>query len=351
MKKLISFILLSLIFLLVGCTEAAQTPPTSLPITAVATLRPTLTSTSTATKTLSPTLTHTPIPPSESPTETSSPTPDSGVIRKCLTVQPNPPNKLTYSGKIALEDTIPGMDDISLYDLSTGEMTRIADQGAGLSVSPDHTLYAYKDIAKNRLEVFSADGKQIKSIPWRAAWRSIERWLDNQRIAIVTSGKSAVTGYWLYPPDVLFLDPFTGKAQTLRSNYPDIDKSGGTVSYLPWFTYSITIYSTDLKRVVYPGFVFPDRPDVNTGYILYGLPEKRKLAETSSHWHNPPLWSPDGSRFVMVGKDNEFYLVSYDGEISRVTHLNPDFDKGSNIGFRYISWRYSWSPDNQHIAF
>jgi hypothetical protein len=352
MKKTDYIILLSLTFFLAGCTEAAQTLPTSLPTRTIATLLPTLTSASTATKTLSPTLTPTPIPPSETPTETLSPTPDSGVIQNCLAIQPNPPDRLTYSGKVALEDTIPGNADISLYDLSTGEMTRIADQGAGLSVSPDHTLYAYRDIAKNRLEVFSADGKQIKSLTWRAAWRLIERWLDNQRMAIVTSGKSPVTGYWLYPPDVLFLNPFTSQAQTLRSNYPDLDWSLGTVSFLPWFTYSVTIYSTDLKRVVYPGYVFLNSPDVGTGYILYGLPEEKKLAEIPNQWRNsPPLWSPDGSRFVMVGKDNEVYLVSYDGVISKVTHLNPDFDKDSNTRLLFDPWYYSWSPDNQHIAF
>jgi Tol biopolymer transport system component len=84
---------------------------------------------------------------------------------------------------------------------------------------------------------------------------------------------------------------------------------------------------------------------------LYGIPEKKKLAQIPDiYWDNPPVWSPDGSKFIMMGND-EFYLVTYDGAISKITHLNPDYDLYKGAGFRYLADYYSWSPDSQHVAF
>ena len=66
--------------------------------------------------------------------------------------------------------------------------------------------------------------------------------------------------------------------------------------------------------------------------------------------YHPPVWSPDGSKFLMKGMD-EFYLVSKDGTISKITHVNPSFDPVTRKGSLFKCFYYTWSPDGQNVAF
>ncbi len=353
-----SLALAILLLLLPACVAVPPTPGAGARSpTAAITLAASPTPAPTRTPTPQPTLTSTLPPPTPPPPDTPTPTPDSGVTQNCLPIQSELPKGHGYIGTIAFANIFPGhgeysMNELSLYDLHTGKVTMISDEGVSLSVSPDRTLLAYKDLTENLLKIFSSDAKRVKSMFWRENWRSIERWLDNQNLLIVIVETEDRTRTWQNPPKVLLVNPFTDHSQTLLPDYPEIDLGPYmTALALPWPS-SLTIYSSDLKRVVYPGVVYPGSPDVSIGYILYGIPEEKKLAQIPNvDWGgHPPVWSPDGSRFIMVG-NYEFYLVSYDGVISQITHLNPDFDEDKRTGFRYLAEYYSWSPDSRHVAF
>jgi WD40-like Beta Propeller Repeat len=282
-------------------------------------------------------------------TSTITPTPDTGVSEDCLTIQPNLPGEIGYSGKIMLETHGPDVvNNISYYYLNSGNKSDIPSMGSiDLSVSPNRTRFAFEDYNSKRLKVFGSDGIQIKSLPWGKYWGWVDRWLDNQNIAIVMAEpESSGSNFDKYPRAVLILNPFTNQMQTLPPDFPDIDLASTNLS---WDKSGTTIYDPTLRRVVYPGTMQGGNLS-GMGYILYGIPEKKKLAQIpSAGWDSLPLWSPDGSKFIVMG-DDEFYQVSYDGRISKITHMNPGYVPDKNSGDKYWAEYYSWSPDGQHLA-
>jgi hypothetical protein len=209
-------------------------------------------------------------------------------------------------------------------------------------------MFAYKNGETRRLEIFSTDRKQIKSLAWEEKWGGIAGWLDNHSILIVMSEPESpeLPQFDQYPRTILVVDPFTSRIQTLPPNYPDIDQASRMTS---WGGSGTTVYDPTLTWVVYPGSM--ELEDyVGMGYILYGIPEKKKLAQLpSASWNKLPVWSPDGSQFIVMG-DDEFYVVSYEGKISKVTHLNPEFHPPESTTINYLVYYYTWSPDKQHVA-
>ena len=362
MRKHMAFFVCFMI-VIVSCAVKAETSPTSMSTTTMGSDHPT-SWVSEVTSTAKPLLTSSPIQltptltsstPTLTPSITLSPTPVSNIIENCLEIQQNLPVGHTYTGTVAFENGfgfrngVPIKDNISLYNIQTEKIT-FTDTGLFSSASPNHTLFAYHNLAEDRLKIFDANGNLLKSTGWGKNWRFVERWLDDQNILLPMAEPGALPEDLKYPPNVLLLNPFTGQSQVLLADYPDIDSDTTRPIWL-WPRSSVTMYSPDLKRVVYPGGVYVGSPDAARGYVLYGIPEKSKLAQISnSYWLDSPFWSPDGSKFIMLG-NHEFYLVSYDGIISQITHLNPDFDLGQGIGLRYIVDYLSWSPDNQHVAF
>ena len=152
-------------------------------------------------------------------------------------------------------------------------------------------------------------------------------------------------GWDIYPPTVIVVNPFHDKIQTLPPDFPDIDL---IYNLLSWNQSGTTVYDPTLTRVVYPGSVTTDDYQGN-GYILYGIPEKKKLAQIPSWFDPPPVWSPDGSKFIVKG-DDEFYVVGYDGGVTKITHMNPNFDPSKMTGATYSAEYYDWSPDGRHVA-
>jgi Tol biopolymer transport system component len=62
-----------------------------------------------------------------------------------------------------------------------------------------------------------------------------------------------------------------------------------------------------------------------------------------------PVWSPDGSKFILMG-DDEFYVVSLNGIVTKLTHMNPTFVQSDLFG-EYSGYYYQWSPDGEKVAF
>jgi hypothetical protein len=357
LKKANSFFIILISILLVGCSTPSPSPidPTStlnekeITTTLASTATPTETPAYTPTLSASPTSS---LPPFRTPTPSAapSPTPDSGVSQNCLPIQPALPQGHSYNGKIIFDYENSNADNLYyLYNPQRKDIITITNAGHSLSVSPDHTQLAYVDLAKNRLVVLDPGGEQIASVSWRENWGWIDRWLDNQRLLITMDERGKLPEDWKIPQNMVLLNPFTGQSQTLYSQYPEIHDEEFNPIY--WPRVSITIYSPDLKRVVYPGVVYPGSPDAAKGYILYGILEQTKLAQIPNwYWQNPPMWSYDGTKFIMEG-NHEFYLVSYDGTVTQVTHMNPERNTDTENKYGYYGYNFLWSPDNQHVAF
>ena len=279
------------------------------------------------------------------PSPIFTPEHNTGVIQNCITVKPELPIQYKFTGKLAFETLPPQKENVYTFlDLSSRETTEVPGRKlAFFSVSPNRTMYAYKDWDENQLIVYESDGRIVKTLPWKKDWGSIDGWIDNQHLIIVMAVID-VPGFVKYPRAITILDPFENVEIFLDPDYPNIDTGNTNAS---WARMGTTAYNPSLTRVVYPGIVENPPSDGYQGFILYGIPEKAKLAEFGNpDWaHQEPSWSPDGSKLLLL-VDREFYIVSPDGIPEIITQMNPLEGKRS-----YTAEFYSWSPDNMKIAF
>jgi hypothetical protein len=346
MNKFMLVFCACLVFLVTSCSGNIET---SQAINTV--LTPHSVITSTPTKPEPATTTLVPVTNTSSPTQVRPTSTDAGVIQNCLTVEPTPPDGSGYSGVVAFETYNPQTKyPISFYNFLTKAITTIPEMNlADLVVSPDRKLFAYRNFKSGLLEIFSSDQKRLASFRMPKDWGNIAEWHDNKSLIIILNEPEATPSTFVkYPRGVVLLDPFSGRFQTLPPDYPNIDKAN---SNFGWYQYGTTVYDKTLTRVIYPGRLESYPKPFNSGYILYSIPEKKKLAEiTNLTWANrTPIWSPDSSQFIMMGED-EFYLVSIDGKVTKVTHMNPNFNSATRKGTSFTPYFYAWSPDGQQVA-
>lgn len=235
--------------------------------------------------------------------------------------------------------------------METGNLTNLIgenDNYDGVSVSPDRTLLSVRHvifddadrIEKTELLLMSADGKIQKALPWGKGWISADIWRDNQHLLINIAGLDPDENEGKKPEKLLWLNPFTGEQRVLIPDFlnPYDGSMGGT---------SLAVYNLDFTRAGYlamPGNV----------YVLWDMQKKKALLE----WVNiskgdPPLWSPDGSRFLMYVADpsdnpepypNGLYLVDNDGTV--LLPALSDIYAGTKISIT----DYFWSPSGQFVA-
>lgn len=280
--------------------------------------------------------------PNSNPTQTFTPPPTPNLIRNCLAIKPTLHQAHEYSGTLAL--AAPMGHSISLLDLQTQRSTQLGgDFSFPLAISPDQTIFAYQDFRAGLLRIFSSNGTFIKVLTWGNDWGWINKWIDNQRILIVTSVQEDERND-KYPHDIAVVNAFTDEVSTLVSDYPGIDHASNNLS---WGNSGTTAYDPSLERVIYPG---GDGNWDEYGYTLYSIPEQKKLAQLpAGDFSKEPKWSPDGSQFLVMGND-EMYLVSRDGNIATLTSVNPAYDPKAKKWIGFYSKYYSWSPNGRFVA-
>ena len=322
-----------------GCTPPKQTPAlllTDTPSADIATGKITATQTSAAAE------------PTQYPTAVITPT----VVKRCFSIQPKLPEEYEYKGRIVFETHRSKEENsISFFDFKTAQITEMKSvENRNLSVSADRTMFALEDDKSSQLSIFSASGKRLKSLAWGKNWGSITSWLGNTQIAIGMAEPDSINPRLdKYPRDVLVINPFSNQMQIFTADYPNIDRGSENASWE--YSLSTMVFDPTLTRVVYPGGGIKFENNVMGGYYLYGIPEKKVLAQLPCYrWNQPPIWSPDGSQFI-VDRDNEFYLVSVNGNITKLTRLNQKFETLEKTDLRYYIEYYSWSPDGRYVAF
>lgn len=96
-------------------------------------------------------------------------------------------------------------------------------------------------------------------------------------------------------------------------------------------------------------------PSSRDGVVLWDIESQRILARVADNFLHPPVWSPDGSRFVLAvavnntalrdGWGTELFSISRDGQqITPITSLTTYYPYG-------VMWQYTWSPDGNRLAF
>ncbi|MDR3573001.1 MAG: hypothetical protein P4L50_04030 [Anaerolineaceae bacterium] len=351
-KKWAISIILFLLFGLVNCTGSFSAPvATDIPKAASQTssttpANPTNRPTEPVQLVL-PTTMDTAIASTLSPTLTTTAGSANAISRNCLNILPALSQANDYQGRLIL-NKIPTNDDYYLYDFQTAQTAKLTNHGLlNIVITPDRKRYAYHDGDSPYLEIFSSNGQLQRSIPWEKNWFWMDGWLDNNQIMFeIPKVTTNAMGMWdiQYPEPLMLLNLATNQRQNLPSDYPDIDQGSNSID---WWS-GTTVYDNSLSRVVYPGGI---GPDIGEGYILWDVPDKKKMAELPAlNFSKEPKWSPDGSKFIVNGNGGEFYIVTRDGAISKITNLNPDYDPTTHI-YNLDSTAYSWSPDGRNVAF
>lgn len=283
--------------------------------------------------------------------------PEARLKIQCLDVASIFPPQAASEGVIILMSyTYPHPETI-LLDLATGSKTELSQQDESwqmVGVSPDRTKMAYAlgrwdeksgAVTREELVVAAANGQVQKSIPWEKGWSDWSPgWLDNDRLIIDLALNDPDESAARKPVTFLMLNPYTGERRVLQPNYPDIMAE---YPVFHWGRWSETVYDPALTRVVYPSS--------RDGVVLWDMESHRALANVANYFLNPPVWSPDGSRFVLTKNftysqepeswGDELFTVSRDGQqVLPVTSLTAYYPYAA-------MWQYTWSPDGNRIAF
>jgi len=335
-------------------SKATQTA--SALLTHTPTLTPLIPST-TPTRTRTPTA----LIPSTTPTDTQTPTPlfptvtaivysqiaisATVMTTQCLEITDGlgartaPPGVLVFSND--------GNKGAFLWNMQTGDKIDLpykeGEYLTGFDVSPDKTrlVYWYSSDDGIKTIIAKADGQLI----WSGAgdWYT---WLDNDRLAALFPEPDKESFYWG------LLNPFTGERAELHNDFPYFVLSP---VYPQWYVAPVAIYDPTLTRAVFPGYT-QWVPHGERGYplILWDLETGQALARliTMDGYGGTPIWSPDGSQFIIATKldpkdaahydpHDGFYSVSREGEARQLAYF-----PGMAI------WDgYSLSPDGRQVAF
>jgi hypothetical protein len=303
-----------------------------------------------------------PIPsplPTITPTDSTEPKP---LNIACLDVAPEISSSIDLRGKVVLHP-LDYKKAPYFLDLQTGSKNNLpysevyfADE---FSTSPDHKWVAYfvgPSMIESRLVVVDSDGNVIFQKPDNRLqkWYVIDTWLNDQHLMMEIN--KTLPGISLaIPLPVAVLDPFTGEETNLDNNFPEM------VSLYPqvrWdnYGYSASAYDPTMTKVAYASV----DSDKNYWTVLRDLAKNQNIVSVhaAADFGNGPVWSPDGSQFVVdtLASDidplryankglnsEELLLVSKYGNVTRLTYLADEFDEFSLSG-------YVWSPDGTRIA-
>jgi WD40 repeat protein len=252
-------------------------------------------------------------------------------------------DQLPTDEKIKGTAVIIGYRDSPSFFLSLETRTEIPPVGNIYlgAVSPNRKLFAYINATGSRQDwnlVVTTDFT-YNIIPLEKDWLGIVHWLDNEHLLILRNRDPLLAS-------IIVLNPFTGERKEILPDYPDIE----TIYYAAeWW---LPVYDPLLSRVIYPRVAGEAR------IVLWDLQKRQAVTYLTSR-NNPyglmPVWSPNGQYFAMALEDqyvptlnypaHELYRVDRDGKIERMTNLTAYY----NFLLRITS--YSWSPDNQQIAF
>jgi hypothetical protein len=212
------------------------------------------------------------------------------------------------------------------------------------AVSPNGKWLAYSgDMV---LHILSSNGRIEASLPRNGQWRSIQGWLDNERIVFDRVER--------IPVAVNVVNPFTGEDQYLYPRLDDIYQY--TFEDSGWFTWKL-VYDPTLTRVAYMRDNGEESQEKSpTSLVLVDLENGQTLWElerfSPGEWLMP-AWSLDGSQMAAYAADDRqddykrFQLFTVD-RMGQATQW-IDVRKAGIVGG--LGTEMKWSPDGRYLAF
>lgn len=264
------------------------------------------------------------------------------VFDRCLTISPEPPsgNNMPWT-LLFLRGNIP-----FAINPNTGERTeqdRPSRYATNFTISPDGKWLAYAVYSKNDFSLIVEPSGNILTnssqgrITWRSSWpSSLVSWINNENVMIVRNHGLENFG------SMLIFNPFTRQQRDFflqqLPNYLSY-QLGMSGSYL--MDHGNLIPDPTLKRVVYPAW-----PDDDLQLVLWDVENKRELASlryTLSQLSRDPLWSQDGSDFLIASTKEqsvEWYQVTRDGVVEQLTYFG-EFLNDAEFNYPSRSWNGS----------
>ena len=348
-KQVFNFFLVSVF--LVGCSVASNVTETSIP--SVTPLPPT----AMPLIVISPDLTFTPtsLPSTVTPLLTSTP---EELRYQCLEIADGVPPDQAMQGVLVFnnEDNTVAF----LWNIQTGVETRFSrKEGERLfdfAVSPDRKKVMYYGRLDGWvLTIATDDGQPI----WSQSVSTnnfVWAWFDNEHLLNLAYKQD--TSY------LVLLNPFTGEQQELSTDFPYIDKEPWRIFHGFIASFNRTVYDPTLTRVVYPECDSAckermHRNEPGWPVVLWDVEKGEVLARltTMDIYGNKPIWSPDGTQFIMSAdtrpvksvdlddQADEFFVISREGQIRQLTHFRDQFS------YSEIKGNYSLSPNGRLVAF
>jgi WD40 repeat protein len=301
-----------------------------------------------ATPTISPTVEVTPVIPTETLEVQRL---KDMVFSPCLAVSPEPPGGNQIPGLLLVQRAA-----VYAIDPNTGERTEelipVPDPNSPLvydfTLSPDGKWLAYElSDESDDIVVEPSDNLLTKSSQKRIIWRpenpfQLQGWLNNESVVLTIQRN----------PDrfvsTLIRNPFKKEEhEFFLEELPDyLDHQLGGLAGSMLFAHSNLMPDPTLKRVVY------QTKNDRLMATLWDVENKKVVTSLRLFYDwaffNDPLWSLDGSDFIIMGIDEkeheEWFQVTREGTIQQLTHFG-DFLTETSFG---ISSR---SPDGRYLGF
>lgn len=252
-----------------------------------------------------------------------------------------------------------GLGDAYILDLETMRSKPVPSSIDGtyilddFSVSPNDKQLAYVVASENyawRLNIISANGEIITSLPWQDNWRNIVGWVGDSSLIIGQVGD---------PLDILLLlDIFSGDQQEITTELPSLMTLRYPALYWGQYTFSLTVFDPTFSKVVYPSRS-KDLTNIIDTIVLWDVTKNKEITYWTGNvfYGQTPEWSPDGEKLLInnslpgdtpipggVSKEQELFIVSKEGNIKQLTHL-LNFYSTAVIG------KSNWSKDSKYAAF
>jgi dipeptidyl aminopeptidase/acylaminoacyl peptidase len=280
---------------------------------------------------------------------------------QCLEITDHPPSDYVLKGTIVFSNS--DDTDAFFWKNDTKNVYRFpredGDRLSDFDVSPDrkHIVYLHTSKTQDKLVIATADGHPIWS-QIRVTDSYYWNWFDNERLIGSVIPHNGT-------PSLFLLNPFTGKRQELRVDYPDSklfsDDPTGQSFHWRFRNGGLPVYDPTLTRALYPECNSQCQDQLIRGnggvpIALWDVETNQVIARimTMDDYGDTPVWTSDGKQFIIatnISTDkshfygSEFFAMSRDGELKQLTHFMDSHEVVN------ISNSYSLSPNGKLLAF
>jgi hypothetical protein len=319
--------------LLAGCQGQPTASPTATILPTAAPTRPAATATS--------------LPPTSTAAPSSTPTQAAAwknnlekiLMSPCVDVEPSLPENIRIDYDLVIRED----QNYFVFDPVSQQKTAVKVPDQDIKLSPDGKWLAYKR-AKDRTLVVEPVNNLLKNDAKKQIelkkynWFYLVDWLSSDKIILLREAEDQSH------PTVIY-NPFTKEIhEYFLKDYLEARKFTDASAAMPFiFTQYNLLPDPTLTKMIFAGNENEMFPNVT----LWDIENKKilgKVAPFIQRINNDPLWSQDGSDFVMASDQRNWHQVTREGRVRQLTKFN-DFLK------EMFFVNASRSPDGRYLSF